>query len=242
VLKTNLNIPLICVLFLLSLNGGILAQKDSTAYKYFYNPQSLKSKEYRHTVALSTARLPEDMVEEATTLIRAPLFAYYGMYGLPNNFVLNSVINSNIITYHISLGAKWIYQWKSFSLSLGYDAAYFFGFLHKFGFDSKINGWLHYPNITVGYDFNKFALSLKTEAIFIGSMTQIQDDIEISSSKNYFDGISVGLYIEQPLWKDHILIVGLKNYYLKFYYPVWAAFPTFDRYFWIPEFYVGYIF
>lgn len=241
-LKTNLNISLICVLFLLSLNGGIIAQMDTTANKYFYNPQSLKSKEYRHTVALATARLPEDMVEEATTLIRAPLFAYYGTYGLPENFVLTGGLNSNIITYHISLGAKWIHQWKSFSLSLGYDAAYYFGFLHNFGYDTNVNGWLHYPNFTIGYDFNKFAVSLKTEAIFVGSTTQKQDDIEISSSKNYYNGMSVSIYVEQPLWKDHLLIIGMKNNYVKYYYPVWAAIPTFDRYFWIPEFYVGYIF
>ena len=58
---------------------------------------------------------------------------------------------------------------------------------------------------------------------------------EIENNLDFFNGWTIGFYIEQPLWKDHFVVIGIRSTFLKFYYPMWAAFSTFDRKFYIPE-------
>jgi hypothetical protein len=223
------------ILILLILSGVAIAQSQN----YFLYPDILSSTEFKHSVGLGMADLPEDQVEESSDFIRAPLFNYQIRYGLPENFNIYGAVNSNLVTFHFSLGPRWHYKADRWTIGLGYDIAYWFGQLNQFGYKSKIHGWFNYPNLTVGYAFNKFAVSVKGELILQTSITTKSDDIEVSNSYNTFNGTIIGIYIEQPLWKDQIVLIGLKMYYTKFYYPIWAAFPTFNRYFYIPEITIG---
>ena len=224
------------ILSLLTLSGSGSAQSPN----YFLYPDRLIPGEFKHSVGLGLADLPEDQVEELSDYIRAPIFNYQVRYGLPQNFNIYGAVNSNLITWHFSLGPRWYYQGDRLAVSAGYDFAYWFGVLNQFGYDSKVHGWFNYPNITVGYAFNNFSVTLKGELILQTSLTTKSEDVEFRSDYNTFNGTIVGIYIEQPLWKDQIVLIGLKMYYTKFYYPIWAAFPTFNRYFYIPEITVGF--
>jgi hypothetical protein len=53
--------------------------------------------------------------------------------------------------------------------------------------------------------------------------------------KNRFNGVTGALYIEQRIFRKKILVIGFKDNYLKYYWPAWMIFPTFDRYYHIPE-------
>jgi hypothetical protein len=101
---------------------------------------------------------------------------------------------------------------------------------------------MNYPNLTVGYEFSQFTISIKGELILITSLTQSADDLEVASDVNAYSGYAITIAVEQPLWKDNYFLVGLKINQVKFYYPQWAAFSTFDRLFFIPEFTVGFVF
>ncbi len=233
ILQLFLLLPLLIVI------SGTTSVSAQTA-NYFIYPDHFAFKQFRSTVGLSLSDLPEDMVEEGSDFIRGPLFNAQALFGLPENFQIYGGFYTNFITYHFSLGPKWNHQINRFAFAIGYDIAYWFGTLNQFGFKSKVNGWIHYPNITLGYDFKKFAISIKTEAIIQTGRTEKADDVEVSSSLNTFAGVIIGIYVEQPLWKDQYLLLGLKSNITKFYYPIWAAFPTFNRYFYIPEFVVGF--
>jgi hypothetical protein len=219
---------------------ALAIQASAQTPNYFHYPDGLNPGTLKHSVGLGLADLPEDQVEESSDYIRAPLFNYQLRYGLPEHFSLYGAAYTNIVTFHFSLGPRWHYRIERFALSLGYDIAYWFGALNQFGYKSKINGWFNYPNLTVGYAFNKFAVSLKGELIIQTSQTNKAEDVEVSSTYNTFAGTIVGIYLEQPLWKDQVVIIGLKMYYTKYYYPIWAAFPTFNRYFYIPEITIGF--
>jgi hypothetical protein len=232
---TSHKVFLITVLLVLVFSLKILAQNAG----YFIYPQPWASGKYFSTVGLMAAGLPEDQVEEASSMIRGPLFNYQGLYGLENNFQLYGGVYTNIITFHFSVGPKWGLAFDKFAFSIGYDIAYWAGKLEQFGFQSKIRGWISYPNLALGYDFEKFAISLKGELIILTHLFEQQDEVEITTDRNSFAGITLGLYIEQPLWKDNYLLFGLKLNYTKFYYPTWAAFATFDRYLYIPEIALG---
>jgi hypothetical protein len=235
--KTIIKISWLTIVPLLLLTLG-----ESTAQvpNYFIYPDPFESNVFKHTVGLGLADLPEDHVEEASDFIRGPILNYQARYGLPENFNIYGGVQSNLVTFHFSLGPRWHYRFKQLSAGLGYDIAYWFGALNQFGYKSNVHGWFHYPNLTIGYTFNKFAISLKGELIIQTSLITKSDDVEVSNSYNTLAGTIVGIYIEQPLWKDNVVVLGLKMYYAKFYYPVWAAFPTFDRYFYVPEITIGF--
>ncbi len=118
-------------------------------------------------------------------------------------------------------------------MSLGYDGAYFFGYLDNFGFESKINGWFTYPNITIGYQFTGFTLAIRTEALILMALNETIDDLkvihDIGDYVGKYDGFSFGLYIEQPFWKRTVAVLGMKFTVSRFYYPAWMAFTRFDR-------------
>jgi hypothetical protein len=217
------------------LSSRVFAQIDG----YFIYPQPWAAGNYFSTVGLIAAGLPEDQVEEASSMIRAPLFNYQGLYGLKNNFQIYGGVYTNIITFHFSVGPKWGLAFDKFAFTVGYDIAYWSGKLEQFGFQSKIRGWISYPNLTLGYNFEKFAISVKGELIILINLVEKQDEIEITTDRNSFAGGTLGFYIEQLLWKDNYILVGLKVNYTKFYYPTWAAFTTFDRHLIIPEIVLG---
>ena len=125
---------------LILLLGNNYAQEEMKNYNYFIYPQYLAPKEYKHSIIVFAAKLPEDVVEEASNWIFAPVFVYSAKFGVANRLALTGRFSTNIITYNFSLGAKWIHRWDQFSISLGYDAAHFFGYLTNFGFQSKIYG------------------------------------------------------------------------------------------------------
>ena len=238
-MKTILQIDSISKLFLIVviflLTERSFAQNLNIKDNSFYYPHSLEFNEVIQTLGLSSAKLPEDVVE-TDDIFRAPLFSYRIKYGLPLNFVSEAGLETNILTYHFSLGTQWNLEFGKLSMSLGGDIAYWIGGLNQFGFDTKINGWHLYPNLSVGYAFPNFSVSVKSEALFILDQSTRNGDIEVSSNYDTFSGYAFGIYIEQPLWKDNFVVVGFKSNFTKFYYPMWATFSTFDRFFYISEF------
>jgi hypothetical protein len=186
------------------------------------------------SLGLAMAKLPEDVVE-TDDVFRAPLFSYRIKYGLPENFLAEGSVETNIVTFNFMLGPKWNYQLDNLGFSLGTDFSYYFGKLEQFGFDTKFNGWAMYPNISAGYQFEKFALSVKSELVFNLAETSKNGESEIENDLDFFNGWTLGIYLEQPFWSDNYVVLGVRSTFLKFYYPMWAAFSTFDRTFYIPE-------
>lgn len=224
----NLLMPLI---FLGSVsNAQQLNFNDNTFfYPHSYNPGQIVS-----SLGLALAKLPEDVVE-TDDVFRAPLFSYRLKYGLPENFLAEGSVESNIVTFNFMLGPKWNYEYDKWGFSLGTDLSYYFGKLEQFGFDTKFTGWALYPNISAGYQFEKFTISMKSELVFNLAETSRNGESEIENDLDFFNGWTIGVYLEQPFWGDNYVVLGIRSTFLKFYYPMWAAFSTFDRSFYIPE-------
>ena len=218
------------------------AQDNFVGSKSFMYPNEIEFGKVKSLFSLTLAKLPEDAVEEVSSNILAPLFNYDVLYGLPMGFSGHGNFTTNWVTFHLALGPKWNYRFKRISFSVGYDVAYVYGRLFNFGFDSEIKGWLNNPNITVGVAFNKFTVSFKVDATLTTSLSQFNDDVEITTDKNKLSGIAFGTTIEQPLWKDNIISLSFNGNYTRLYYPAWAVFPTWDRFNFIPEIIIGIVF
>ena len=200
----------------------------------FFYPHAFSSGQIVSSLGIALAKLTEDVVE-TDDVFRAPLFSYRLKYGLPKNFLAEGSVETNIVTFNFMLGPKWNYEIDKFGFSLGADLSYYFGQLEQFGFDTKFNGWALYPNVSAGYQFEKFTISLKSELVFNLAEQSKNGESEIKNDLDFFNGWTIGFYIEQPLWKENYIVLGVRSTFLKFYYPMWAAFSTFDRAFYIPE-------
>jgi hypothetical protein len=235
----NKSIKQILFFLILLFSPNILAQFDFIRNNSFNYPNELEPGKWKNLLSLNLAKLPEDVIEEASSYIYAPLFNFDILYGLPLGFSAHSNLSTNFITLHFLVGPKWSYRFKRVSLSLGYDVAYIYGRLYELDFKSEVIGWMNYPSLTLGIAFNRFTLSFKTDATFLTSVKQFTDDIEIGTDRNRIAGISFSVIIEQPLWKDNFIMLSFKGNYTRFYYPAWAVFPTWDRYNFIPEVIMG---
>jgi hypothetical protein len=232
-MKFNIKLPLLFFVIYASTSASLAQQLNFNENTFFF-PHPFQLGQINSSLGLSTAKLPEDAVE-TDDIFRGPLFSYRMKYGLPENFLAEGGVETNIVTYHFSLGPKWNYEFGRVGLSIGTDIAFYIGQLKHFGFDTEFNGWALYPNLSVGYRFDKFAISLKSEIVLNLAQKSTQGDLEVTHDVETFNGFTVGLYLEQPLWKDNFVVIGIKSNFVKFYYPMWAAFTTFDRTFYIPE-------
>jgi hypothetical protein len=204
----------------------------------FILPHIWKPGQFKATVGLSSTKFPLDYVEFA---LRIPLIDISGTIGLPKGFDASLNLSSIYMANQIRGGIHWNKQGKIFSTKLGYDAGFIFGALTQYGFDNRTSAWSHYPNASIGFKINDVAITLKTEANIITYITTTAGGIKVTEFKDFFNGGSIGIYIEQRLWANHVMIVGCRDNYVKYYYPVWPAFTAFNRKYHNIEFFLGLI-
>ncbi|MDZ7899486.1 MAG: hypothetical protein U5N85_15865 [Arcicella sp.] len=229
-------------------NSDLLAQSDSVAlpvrrvyditpnsfiFPHIWKPGALKA-----AVGLSSTKFPLDYVESA---LRIPLIDLSATIGLPKGFDFSVNANSIYIANQLRAGVHWNRGGKVFSTKLGYDMGFIFGQLTQFGFDNRTSAWSHYPNFSVGFKAKDVAITLKTEANFITYINTTAGGIKVTEFKDFFNGGSLGVYVEQRLWANHVLIVGGRDNYVKYYYPIWPAFSAFNRNYHNIELFLGLI-
>ena len=197
---------IILLLFLSGFYLGANAQESDTfdiAASSMYYPHRLSSGEFAMEVAMSQVKLPFDWLE---TAIQAPLFHFHALYGLPKGFSVDGRLSTLFVSNQIALGPHWSFQKSKVSFNVGYDVAYTFGQLNQFGFASSANSWINYPNVSVGYTFKDVAFTLKGEWVVVTAFSTKQGDNEISTEKNFSNGYTIGIYMEQRVHKDKVLV------------------------------------
>lgn len=227
------------LLLLLCTAGPVMAQRPfdiGSASIVFPGPPA--ARQFKKEIALSQIKLPFDWLENS---VQAPLFQFHTVYGLPKNFSVDGRFSTLFVSNEIRLGPRWGQRFNRFSFNIGYDIGYAFGFLNLFGFDSSVSSVANYPNFSMGYKTSDIAFAIKGELNMVTTFSSRQGEIEVSSDRNFFNGFTAGIYVEQRLWRDHVFILGFKNTVAKYHFMAWPAFSTFNRFYNIPEVYLGLI-
>jgi hypothetical protein len=185
---------------------------------------------------LSFTRLPLDWVE---TSIQVPIIQVSNKLGLPAGFTIESSFQSIYVSNLLRIGPHYNFEFGKFSIAAGYDATLLYGKMQISGFDNEANGWGTYPSISFGFLAKDLAFTLSVETHTIRSLKISSGDAEISNSKNFQSGLSLSLFMEQKLWKNHVMSLGFINNFQKFYFPAWPAFSAFNRRYYIPQFQIG---
>jgi hypothetical protein len=218
----------------MSLNAQEPAARDSfnIAVHSMRYPHQLKKWRFEIAAGLSLVMPPKDLLENA---YQAPLVNIHMTFGLPWKFSLEGDVTTLIVSNQFALGPHIAFGKRNFTMNLGWDVAFCYGQLKQFGFDNRAKVWLHYPNISFGYKLKDIAFTLKGELVTVANVVQTSGTNEVNNSKNFVNGFTAAVYIEQRLWKDHVFIIGFKDNYEKFYWPTWMIFTTFNRFYHIPE-------
>ena len=225
---------------LLLIAAPVCAQVDATASPpHIYYPAPLSLWEWQRSAGLTLSTLPKEIVEEE--LNQSPALDLNSRLGLPWGFSTDVRLMVQVLTNHIAVGSKWSHAFGRFAFSIGDDVAWWFGFLTIEGFNNSANGWLNYPNLTLGYDFGRFRISVRAELLLVLSYVSYAGDNLVASDKNGFGGFSTSVTIEQPFWKNTHVTLGFKASYLRYFYQSWFTYETFKRYLFIPELSVGFI-
>jgi hypothetical protein len=187
---------------------------------------------FKIAAGLSMVRPPKDLVESS---IQAPLVNIQMNYGLPWHLSLESQLTTILVSNQLTLGPHYSFMYRNLGVQAGWDAAFLYGQIRQGGFDNSMVAWLHYPNVSVGYKLKKMAFTLKGEVVLMGRASISSGENEVTHSTNLFLGHTLGLYIEQRIHKDKVFVIGIKNNNLRYFWPTWMIFSTFNRYYNIPE-------
>lgn len=182
-------------------------------------------------------KLPMDITE---TSLQIPLINVHMILGLPWHFCLVGDITTIVVSNQLSFGLRVGSGFINFAFNAGWDFAWVYGQFRPAGFDNVTKAWLHYPNVSLGYKLKKMAFTFKVEAVYIAMIQQLigktaATGLVLTNYKNYLNGFTYAFYLEQRLWKNNILIFGLKYSNVKYFWPTWMLFSTFDRFYHIPE-------
>jgi hypothetical protein len=234
---------LAAVLFLI-LSAPLIAQEPATKDTFDITNRSMqfphyfKKWKFKVSAGLSMVKPPKDLLENA---IQAPLVNIHAVFGLPYHFSLEGDITTIVVSNQFALGPRYSFLYKNFGVKLGWDLAFVYGQIRQGGFDNSTMTWINYPNISLGYKLKKMAFTLKGELVVVSGSSTKSGENEVSHSKNFTNGFTAALYLEQRIHKNKVFVIGLKENYVKYYWPTWLIFTTFNRYYNIPELYFSWI-
>jgi len=199
-------------------------------------PDPITPYNFRLSLGYSAIKMPYDIALEGATM-KWPLIKFNAVMGLPENFLADGELSTEVLTNQFKLGGRWVYKFNNqLHADVGYGIAFLYGQLKQSGYDTKISGWYSYPTIAMGYDFEVFTLTLRGTMSFINSLKTQSGSLETDFAAARNNGFSYSITMEQRFWKNTTVLIGFQMNYLKMYYPQWPLFPAFNRYYWIPEF------
>ena len=197
---------------------------------------------WRSSLGFSLTTLAQDVTEEQH--LRVPCGDFHVLRKLSHNTHLDRKVNFQFFQNMITIGPRWAFPLNPrLSMSVGNDIGWWFGFLNVEGFKTKGNGWQNYPNVSLGYRFNKrILLTVKGEAIMTLSVKARTGDVPVTSNHRLFSGSSFTATLEQPFYGNKSLSLGFRFIYTDFFWQTWALFETFDRNIFYPQLQIGFIF
>lgn len=203
----------------------------------FYLPKAIKPLDIGINAGLSLTKLPTQIVEEEIDV--SPVVFANAKFGLPWNvsaglyFATNYISNIGTVSllYHLNSGGLY--------LAAGCGGSMWFGHLEMETIRLKSYGVLVKPIVTAGYDFGDIALSSSIEVQY-GFMNTFSDDALLANFKQPRSGYTLKIFVEQPLWNNNWVVLGVGLNYATFYYQSWLTYSAVKNYLLYPEFIFGF--
>ncbi len=228
------------VIFIFSCFTAFSQTKDADSFNIykasFFLPQPLPGGHYSSSISVLYVVTPKDWTLDNIT---APMFSYQAKYTLPKGFNAQASLTSLIISNRITLGPYWDYKFDDNYVGFGWNVAWNYGRLNKFGFATTLTGWEQQPSVSYGHAFAKTALTLRGDLYWTNALYITEGKHTLSASGGMINGYSFSATFEQKLYKNRAITLGLKLDYVRYHIIAWPAFPVNGKRYLMPEFQVG---
>jgi hypothetical protein len=201
----------------------------------------MQQRKWHSSAGLTLTWMPTNITEDVQVV--APAGDFHVLRKLFKGFYLDGRVNFQFVQNQFALGARWAYAIdENLSVSVGDDFAWWFGILNIEGFHTKAEGWMNYPSLSLGYQFNKqVLLTLKGEAIFnLYYRSNVGNELT-DYNINKFSGWACTIALEQPFYHRTNFILAFKGQYTNFFYQTWSLYPSFTKKLFYPEIIIGFI-
>ncbi len=211
---------------------------EGHASPYFNFPKSYETWDYKFLAGIGITKLPTNIVEEEINT--SPVaFADFRL-DLPWNFTTDLYIATNYISNigTLSIQANLINSFVSFSP--GIRGSMWFGHVEMESIKLKSYGMLIKPFVSAGIDFGDVMLTGTLEMQF-GNMYTYSEDSLLAKFSQPRSGYTLRFTLEQPLFGNTWVLLGLGLNYATFYYQSWLSYSAIRQYLFYPEIYFGFI-
>ena len=193
------------------------------------------------SIGINSTTMPLEITEEAH--FRVPALDLHLLRKLTKNFHLDARLNSQILQNLVTLGPRWTTSLsKRLCLGLGDDVGYWFGRINIAGIRTRGSGYQNYPNLSLGYHFNKrILLTLRAESIMNFGVQTYAGETPVESKYRLFSGSAYSVILEQPFAGSKSMTLGLRAIYTDYYWQTWTLFENYDRKLFFPQIIVGLI-
>ncbi|MFC2130426.1 hypothetical protein ACFLSQ_03225 [Bacteroidota bacterium] len=216
----------------------LFSQDEQDKRPVIFFPKAYNTWDVEVTAGVSLTKLPMAVVEEEIN--QSPMIESHFRIGIPSNLSITLEAKSNYIANYGSLGIQWSFLNNRLSAAIGGRFSAWFGHLELEAIRLKAEGMILSPYLTVGYDFDEYLLSIQIETQTYRMWTQI-DERELGKLDDKLGGVAVNINVEQPLWHNHWVVMGVKLNYAKFFYQSWLSYSTIDEFLLYPEFKFGFV-
>ena len=236
---------LVLIILMFSINIPKNTQAQDSVYRTKHAavifPFPMFHEKWRSSIGFTLMTTPEDITEEVR--LRIPCGDFRVLRRINNAFNLEGRVMFQILQNHVSAG---IHYRKAITdklyFSAGNDIGYWFGFLNVGGFNSRGRGILDYPNLSVGYRTNNnLLITFKTQVSLNLDYKAINGENTFTSKKNFYNGETFTLALEQPFWNKKHLTLAASTIYNYFYWQTWSLFYKTNRKVFYPQITVGLI-
>lgn len=228
------------LLLLVSWSFHSAQAQDTTRFdireRSFLLPQQQAPWKYSHAIYLQYVVPPKDWTLDAVV---APMFNYTGKYTLPKGFNVQAGVSSLIISNRFNLGPFWNYSKGNWHVGIGYQVAFNFGVLRHFGFNTILTGWETQPSLTLGYSFEKTAVTIRGDLYNTLDISLSEGGNTLSNAERFVNGYSILTSFEQRLTRQRVMSLGFRMNYLRYHIIAWPALPASKYSYFMPEFVIG---
>lgn len=235
-------VPALCIIICFSAYPKITTAQDLPIeqQKFIYFPHPMTHK-WTTSIGLTAATLPYDITEELH--YRVPAGDFHVIRKISNKVNLDGRISFQVLQNLFTVGPRWTTELNNrVSVGAGDEIGYWFGSVNFAGFKSKGSGWQNYPNLSIGYRFNKqVLLTIRADAIMNFGIKTYAGKERVTTDYRLFSGSSYTIAVEQPFYGKKNLTLGFRAMYTDFFWQTWPAFESFDRNIFFPQLIIGLI-
>jgi hypothetical protein len=231
--------PIFCLLLFFCLHS--FAQDIPIAgQKRIFFPAPME-KGWQTSVGFIATTLPLEITEEAH--FRVPAADLHLLRNLGGKFYTDIRFNVQGVQNLATIGPHWATPLSHrVFLGLGNDIGVWFGRINVAGIKTRGNGFQNYPNLSLGYRFNKrILLTVRGVDIMNFGVQTTAGNTAVESQYRFLSGSAYSVMLEQPFAGKKSMTLGFRAMYTDYFWQTWTLFENYDRNLFFPQFIVGLI-